>query len=339
MASLTVHLLQPGDHGGLAFHPECPVCRRDRLSGTPPQDAFVSRRTKALLAAGVVAVWSASPTAGLATEPDQEEAEAMVPDQVAATGSPSDPVFDPGGADDPVVEVPVTAAPAPTDPDDEAGPVEQEPATDEVLPIVDPGDRDEVPDQPQEQEPEAADPTPTPTPAATPPAPDAPPSVPDAGASPPEVVSSAPAADTPVVPPAPERHKSGLEPRRELARDGKQDRQTPSHPVGAPAVPAIPAPQPQPVAYASAPPATAAPEVEPAAAATVRHEGRARRVERVHVVQRNESLWSIAKDLLGKDASAARIAREVNRLWELNSGRIGTGDPDLLLSGTRLVVR
>jgi hypothetical protein len=56
-------------------------------------------------------------------------------------------------------------------------------------------------------------------------------------------------------------------------------------------------------------------------------------------VRANESLWSIARDLLGEKASAARIAREVNRLWELNRGRIGTGDPDLLIAGTRLRVR
>ena len=34
----------------------------------------------------------------------------------------------------------------------------------------------------------------------------------------------------------------------------------------------------------------------------------------------------------------ARVAREVNRLWTLNSERIGTGDPDLLMVGTRLTL-
>ena len=43
--------------------------------------------------------------------------------------------------------------------------------------------------------------------------------------------------------------------------------------------------------------------------------------------------------MLGDDASVAKIAREVNRLWELNSDRIGTGDPDLLMVGTKLVLR
>jgi nucleoid-associated protein YgaU len=65
----------------------------------------------------------------------------------------------------------------------------------------------------------------------------------------------------------------------------------------------------------------------------------AQRGDRFHVVLRGESLWSIANDLLGDRASAARTAREVNRLWELNRDRIATGDRDLLMVGTRLALR
>jgi nucleoid-associated protein YgaU len=64
----------------------------------------------------------------------------------------------------------------------------------------------------------------------------------------------------------------------------------------------------------------------------------ARRGDRTHVVQRGESLWSIAKDHLGGRASAADVAREAARLWRINGARIGTGDPDLLIVGTRLVL-
>jgi Tfp pilus assembly protein FimV len=66
---------------------------------------------------------------------------------------------------------------------------------------------------------------------------------------------------------------------------------------------------------------------------------RAARGDRVHVVLAGESLWSIARDIVGGDASVAAVAREVNRLWELNTARIGTGDPDLLIAGTRLLLR
>ena len=58
-----------------------------------------------------------------------------------------------------------------------------------------------------------------------------------------------------------------------------------------------------------------------------------------YAVQPSDSLWSIAKRLLGPNASPARVAREVNRLWSLNRDRIATGDPDLLMVGTRLELR
>jgi hypothetical protein len=70
----------------------------------------------------------------------------------------------------------------------------------------------------------------------------------------------------------------------------------------------------------------------------VRH-ARATRGERFHIVRPGESLWSIAKAQLAPDASVAAVAREVNRLWELNETRIATGSPDLLIAGTRLVLR
>jgi LysM repeat protein len=55
-----------------------------------------------------------------------------------------------------------------------------------------------------------------------------------------------------------------------------------------------------------------------------------------YTVRPGDSLWSIARRLLGKGASPADIAHEVDRLWELNRERIATGDPDLLMVGTKL---
>jgi LysM domain-containing protein len=57
---------------------------------------------------------------------------------------------------------------------------------------------------------------------------------------------------------------------------------------------------------------------------------------RVHVVRPGETLWSIAKALLGDGASPARIAAMVDRLWRLNTDRIRSGQPDLILPGERL---
>jgi resuscitation-promoting factor RpfA len=53
-------------------------------------------------------------------------------------------------------------------------------------------------------------------------------------------------------------------------------------------------------------------------------------------VQPGDSLWRIAARHLGPDATTAQTAREVNRLWELNQRRIGTGNPDLIFPGQTL---
>lgn len=55
-----------------------------------------------------------------------------------------------------------------------------------------------------------------------------------------------------------------------------------------------------------------------------------------HTVKPGQSLWSIAQQRLGRSASAGAIAAEVDRLWRLNSARIGTGDPSLLPAGVQL---
>ena len=57
---------------------------------------------------------------------------------------------------------------------------------------------------------------------------------------------------------------------------------------------------------------------------------------RIRIVRPGESLWSIAQDLLGSDASAMRVAAEVARLWELNRDRIPSGDPNLIAVGQQL---
>jgi nucleoid-associated protein YgaU len=53
-------------------------------------------------------------------------------------------------------------------------------------------------------------------------------------------------------------------------------------------------------------------------------------------VQPGDSLWRIAARQLGAQATNEDTAREVNRLWELNQQRIGTGNPDLIFPGQTL---
>jgi hypothetical protein len=55
-----------------------------------------------------------------------------------------------------------------------------------------------------------------------------------------------------------------------------------------------------------------------------------------HVVVPGQSLWVIAQGVLGEPAGIARIAFEVQRLWQLNAARIGTGNPDLIFPGQEL---
>jgi hypothetical protein len=315
MASLSAHLRQTEAHGRLSFHPECPICRAERLSGTLPAPGTAARRAQAAVLAGVLAASAVTPAVALAQEPDQVSEGTIAPEETG--GDPAlDPDFDPGGESD---DLPFDAPEAPEsepaqDPElGDPGPLEQEPTTDVEGPVADAGDGSE--------EPEAAAPAPvataTPTPSPTPPAPDAP-------------ESSQPAApvDGQATPPAEPRDegKAEREPsRRDRARD---------EPPQPPAVPVAVAPAETVASTASTEPAAVV-----AAPVVMATRDSARPGDHVHVVRAGESLWSIARDFLGTDASPARIAREVNKLWELNGARIATGDPDLLMVGTELRLR
>jgi nucleoid-associated protein YgaU len=56
------------------------------------------------------------------------------------------------------------------------------------------------------------------------------------------------------------------------------------------------------------------------------------------VVRPGDSLWSIARRLSGSQASNEAVEEKLLSIWDANSGRIGTGDPNLIFPGTRLVV-
>jgi hypothetical protein len=311
MPSLTEHLRRPVDHGRLPFHPECPVCREERLAGTLPSDALVTRRTPALLAAGVLALSTAAPATALAQEPEQEQEGATAPDPESAGGDE--------------VAVPDAEPEWQEAPDDVVPDVPVAPEADESAPAPDavaPADEPEAASEPEIDAPPAADPVPAPAAEAPAPIPQAP--VPEPAAAP-----VAPAA---VATQARIGKVSSGPPLRSFVVKRASHR---------PAATVQPAPP---------PPATVAAEAETAAntvlvtatassASTTSRSHAARPSDRAHVVAPGESLWSIAADLLGDDASVAQTAREVNRLWELNSDRIGTGSPDLLMVGTRLALR
>jgi nucleoid-associated protein YgaU len=54
------------------------------------------------------------------------------------------------------------------------------------------------------------------------------------------------------------------------------------------------------------------------------------------VVRPGDSLWAIARKLLGPRASNGAVEHKLVAIWNLNARRIGTGDPNLIFPGTRL---
>jgi hypothetical protein len=362
LGSLTAHLLEEGDHGRLGFHPRCPVCRRERLYGSLPIEPVISRRVQAAIAAGALAFSAAGPSVAAAQEPDYQQEGVVAPEQSVGTApgqqsseaTADDPAFDPG-----------------TDPDgDDALPLEAE--TPEAAPLADedayyaaPVEPEPVDDPyagglvPDESEPEASpsEEAPVPPVEAAPvvPAP-APPSDPVTVESPTTEVEAPATQNAPDAPDSRGDRSSTDTPKTEdEARKAEQRSGTGREPR-LESAPVVAAPHGAPVTIAAPAvgvvPATASPTAASGSSSSTNlasnNVGRAPastptdqtpREARFHVVQPGESLWSIAKKLLGPSATPAQIAREVNRLWELNKDRIATGNPDLLMAGVKLRLR
>ena len=305
--SLSAHLCETEDHSRLPFHPECPMCRHDRLAGTLASDDLVSRRTQAAIAAGLFALSTAGAPAAFGSPRDEI---------IEGTEEVSDREldFELDGEGDQLSDVtsPPPGVPEPVADDDDSEPVEQDP----VAGVGGPSD-----DGDAATEPASVVSKPAPSTAAPAPTRDSDPAE----------------AKTRAADPGP-KHEAG-EARRTVRRQIRE--------VSAPAQETGVSTTRSDVAVAPAvirvaPVQTAAdPESAPVTVRVVARTSteRAAKGKRFHTVKQGESLWSIAADVLGEDAGSARIAREVQRLWELNDERIGTGQPDLLFAGTRLRLR
>ena len=326
MASLTAHLVEAGDHGRLGFHPSCPVCRRERLFGALSSEPVVSRRAQAVLAGGVLALSTSAPAAAFAPEPDRRGEGVQVPEEPGA-GQLHDPGFDPGGE----TALPFETAPvAPTSPvaggQDQGGegPLEVEPQDDPDARLVPPSEPDSLPtEEPAATEDAPVAPVDVVTPETTPA-----PSTPGSNVTAPTTTE----APSPDEAPArlPDRPGTDREAQRPELKQKHRPREAAS--VGPVVQAPVEAAPPAPVAAPDPEPIVVAQTSVPEADSPVQH-------SRTYVVAPGDSLWSIAKRLLGRDASPAQIAREVSRLWSLNHVRIGTGDPDLLMVGTQLSLR
>jgi LysM repeat protein len=355
LGSLTAHLLEDGDHGRLGFHPSCPVCRQERLFGSLSSEPVLSRRVQAALASGVLAFSAAAPAAAIAAEPDRQQEGVTAPEQPTGgvpqqpgSGEADAPDFDPGDE----TPLPVEVAPAPTSPltgggSDDTGdgpPVDSEPVDDREGRLLATEPETETPAAPESDAPvptgEEAPTLPAPPPSDTAPI-EVPPAEPTTPAAP-----GAPGAPGAALQSEVDPNQSESEQIRVLTGTSESDQMRPtssgSAPSAAPSQPpavTIPAQGPPAPSPLPAPPSTEPADVVQAAAPAQTAPEPVAKNAPFHVVQPGESLWSIARKLLGADASPAQIAREVNRLWELNKDRIGTGDPDLLKVGTRLTLR
>lgn len=312
----------------------CPICAGVGPARTVRLAPVLTVRVRAALAAALLGVASAGPPGALASVRPAEQSPAAAADAT-----------DPGPLDT------------------ESGPDPTDPQLDQDAPLVDPDETTDGSDADEQPAPAPATGDASPSPAEAPPttpadttpsnpAPSdaAPPAAPPSGASPP-AATSPPAA--PVAPPAPAAAprttapgagvallpdltpapmpelESVVDPSATATGTRASDPPSADPPPGAAG--ALPL-----ASVAIAPSPTTGPAARPStrsAAATTR------RGDRVHVVVQGESLWSIATSALGGDATTRQLAREVDRLWTLNEARMGTGDPDLLLVGTRLRLR
>lgn len=323
--SLSRHLTSPSaTHGRLAFHPECPRCRNERLNGQLAGDRMVALRTQAALAAGLLAFSAGAPPAAALASPQSEEQEGGTDPGVEAPGLEAD--FDPGADHgfDVDISTPPSAEGGGQEDEGDGPPVESEPLSDPDVDQVDP-------DAPPQPEPPSATPEPEPPPSIPPGT--APATPPPAPAEPP--VTAPPQAPEPRAAESKPNTSDGHKQPKPVEGGKKHSQGPASDLVSTPA--AAPAADPAPVAIPDDP-AAVAPTDTVAVSQSAQAPGESGKGAGYRV-REGDSLWSIAARRLGPGASAGQIARQVNRLWELNADRIGTGNPSLIHVGTMLRLR
>jgi hypothetical protein len=346
MASLSAHLREPGDHGRLGFHPACPVCCEQRLAGRLPDDAIVSRRAQAVVTAGVLVFSTAAPTSVLAAGTGDQEQQGSA-DSVATSDPAADADTEPGDTDD-LSERADTQPASDSDGTSDADDAVANPgASTRPAPAV--SDRSQAGQPVPAKEPASAPPKAKPVAGSAPAATATPPTV--TAPATPGAPSAPPTADPVAAVPATTTARVGQG--RRLATKVRTRKtadvralvargQAGARIVRSVAATQSPAKRLTRTATRKAVAATQAAVAEPVVARStvaVRDRRRAGPGDRVHVVLAGESLWSIANDVIGGRATVAQVAREVNRLWELNRARIGTGNRDLLPLGTRLELK
>jgi hypothetical protein len=303
MNALSRHAQAPSGHAALPFHPSCPSCVEQRALGSTEPDPLVSRRA----ATGAV-VLALLGSGGI---PTVVAAQAPAPGEIEGDSEGTGDADSPGDLVPPNVDLDGDGSPqaledSPELPDN-GGPeadVPDAPDTGDestpVAPITPPAGRtgDESPN-PTGQEPAV-------TPGAMPE--DRPTTV----QSPPDEVSpKKPSIYAPKLGRSSARKPRALRPLQQTAPRARET-------------------SPERIARTKTSLKIVRPGAHRADKETSPH-------ERTHTVRPGETLWSIAAvQLGGHRPSPARVAAEVTRLWDRNEGRIGTGNPDMLMVGTVL---
>lgn len=329
--SLRTHLLEPGRHPGLPSHPDCPHCL-----GPPDVASIESRRARAATSRAALAATLLAGSA-LTTVAAVPVAQAQVEEETEGTES--------------------LDGPGDLSPEFEEGPADPEAEREEADVLGRPPEGPDPvgsPDDDAEGGPESTAPgvlnAPAPAePAPPPPTPPLPPPPGDEGA---DQVLERPLGQQPRPPgirplgtapdsPRPTREQGGGDP-----APGRPERSNATPPPGPPLQPVPSAPGRSPLGDSPRGTDDAAPQArDPSrpsrAARDTRVPGRlsARGRAATYRVRPGDSLWLIVEAQLGPAANAAEIARRVDRLWNLNGIRIGTGDPDLVMPGTVLRLR
>jgi nucleoid-associated protein YgaU len=355
MGSLTEHLTTPDPelHARLPFRADCPMCKAQRLMGPAPPSGLLSDRQRAGLLAGVVAVSAALPaTSAIAHGPPPQSPEhganlppsgSSVDDEQEGEPPPEAPVAGerpqrPSGPPPTETDAGTRAETRPPLPRVKPRPSREPSPPGEAVSGQDPPEQPEHTASPEPRAPEPAQATPAPEPAR----PNAPvrPSAPD-----PPATRPTPTADAPV----PTGDRNTQSNRQSPAGQSRQTTPVPKRTSrdtasGALDLSAVQTRQSsggdsRDIRAGSGREHTRARVAEPGAGNAP--SGRSDRTRGgaaadSYVVQHGDSLWAIAKRRLGAGANEAAIAREVNRLWTTNAGRIRSGDPNLIYPGQEL---
>ncbi len=262
------------------------------------------RRVLALVLSAMLAFGTVSPGVALANEVDSEGEGSAPPGVIEG-----DPELEPGAEETVLEELPGAPSGGGSEEAGEGPPLESEPEQESEPPPL----PAEVTGAGSETLPEGAQPPAEESPGAQAPGPKYGPAYEPAPASP----ASAAVENQPLVAP-----------------EGQPSPQSAQHaPEAVQSAPETPTP----VSPPEAPEPQAA---QPTATPVERNDGGGSLAGRhFHTVGPGECLWSIATALLPANAGNAEIAAEVGRLWRLNASRIGTGDPNLLMVGTKLMLR